>query len=407
MLRRVSLSASQVRVKHAPSVVSLRAAAASGAPGMPAPAVAVPARSLVSTVLLTAETYEKKPVTELRALLRERALATNGRKAELISRLKQSDMQRAGSTLATAAPADPSLTKVSSSSAPSSSSSSARKAPRAPKGKEAAERAAQEMPAAPLEPGSVSSPAAMPDGSLGKSSPQASDTAPHKPTSPPGRPAQKAEPIGEYFNVKVPTEYTPPSVEQYIPLIKAYVDTTEHDYSDSYKDAWHMAHAPRVHAVGGGPAAGQSVSHNATLPGETEPEVVPPGMLASVAQDMLPRPLHRSLQSGAEQLRASTDGVLRTVLTDLRQSVPQSTPTQSTPPKARPSARRALNDDEKRGLVVLGGVVLTGFALGGLAAGDAAEAVEREAAAAAPVPVYEPPHYGHGSHIVGGATRKV
>ena len=36
-----------------------------------------------------------------------------------------------------------------------------------------------------------------------------------------------------------------------------------------------------------------------------------------------------------------------------------------------------------------------------------AEAVEREAAAAAPVPVYEPPHYGHGSHIVGGATRKV
>ncbi|KAI3625103.1 hypothetical protein CBS9595_000464 [Malassezia furfur] len=399
MLRRVPLSASQVRVKHAPSVASLRAAAAPA--GLCAPAAAVPARSLVSTVLLTAETYEKKPVTELRALLRERALATHGRKAELITRLKQSDVQRAGSTLATAAPADPSLAKVSG-----------RKASRAPKGKEAAERAAQEMPAAPLEPGSVSSPAAMPDGSLGKSSPPLSDTAPHKPTSPPGRPAQKAEPIGEHFNIKVPTEYTPPPVEQYIPLIKAYVDTADHDYSDSYRDAWHMAHAPRVHAVGGGAAAGQSVSHNATLPGDTEPELAPPGVLASVAQDMLPRPLHRSLQSGVEQLRASTDGVLRTVLAELQQSVPQSTPAQSVPPKARPSARRALNDDEKQGLLVLGAVVLTGFFLGGLGASGAADeaaspargAATTEAAAA---PVYEPPHYGHGSHIVGGATRKV
>ena len=83
-------------VKHTLSTPSLRAAAAAA----PIPAVSAGhARSLVSTVLLTADNYESKQVVELRAMLRQRGLTTGGRKAELVQRLKQSDMQRAGSTL--------------------------------------------------------------------------------------------------------------------------------------------------------------------------------------------------------------------------------------------------------------------------------------------------------------------
>ena len=89
-------------VKHTLSTPSLRAAAAAA----PIPVVSAGhARSLVSTVLLTADNYESKQVVELRAMLRQRGLTTGGRKAELVQRLKQSDMQRAGSTLATGAKA--------------------------------------------------------------------------------------------------------------------------------------------------------------------------------------------------------------------------------------------------------------------------------------------------------------
>ncbi|WFD01723.1 hypothetical protein MOBT1_000399 [Malassezia obtusa] len=390
MLRRLSLSASHARVKPTSSVPSLRAVAAAA----PQPPVPVPARGLVSTVLLTSETYDKKPVNELRALLRQRDLATTGRKAELIQRLKQSDMQRAGSTLATAQAADPSLTKVRT-----------RRSSRAPKGKEAAERAAAENPAGSLEPGSVSSPAAHPDGTLGRASPASSDPAPDEPTSPPGRPAEKAEPIGEFFNVKVPSERAAPPEEQYIPSIKAYVDPT-HDFSDTFRDEWHVAHEPRVHALGAGH---QDVSHNASLPSDTPVPHVP-GVLAGLVQDVVPKSMQRPIQERLQDLRASTDSIVRDVVADLKQAVPLDA-AQSHASKGRPSARRPLNDEEKRGVALLAAIVASGFALGGVAAGDARAPAEQPpaAGAAADAPsAYEAPIYGHhGGQIVGGGRRKV
>ena len=91
-------------IKHTMSSPSLRAVCLNTPPacatGSFVPAPSGQSRSLVSSVLLTAEGYESRQVTELRALLRQRGLATSGRKAELVQRLKQNDMVRAGSTLA-------------------------------------------------------------------------------------------------------------------------------------------------------------------------------------------------------------------------------------------------------------------------------------------------------------------
>lgn len=371
MLRRLSQSAGRPRVKHVPSTPSLRVAEA---------APPVPARSLVSTVLLTAEGYESKQVTELRALLRQRNLASSGRKAELVQRLKQNDMQRAGSTLAAAAP---------------KTSKPKPKAKAVPKGKEAAELAAAKMPAAPLEPGSVSSPAADADGTLGKASPSATVVPPHEPTTPPGRPSHKADPVRDTFSIKVPFEEPAEPVAQYIPSIKAYVDPAQ-DYSDSYKEEWHMPHVPRVHRLG----AGDSVlSSEASFLEPAEPTAAR-GVLAELSADWLPGSVQRSAESSWSRFQRSTGGLVGDVLADLKRV----TPLDPIAPQsnARPSARRPLNDEERTGAVVLGGVLLTGFALGGIAAAEDKEVVAEKKPAG-----YEPPHYVHGGQIVGGGVRKV
>ena len=134
------------RVKHTISTPSLRALSRS---------TAAPSRSLVSTVLLTNEGYDTKQVTELRALLRQRGLTTSGRKAELVQRLKQSDMTRAGSTLANA------------DKAPQS---------RAKKGRQAVQDLEEKQPSLPMEPGTVVSATAVRQGQgagTSSSSPQA------------------------------------------------------------------------------------------------------------------------------------------------------------------------------------------------------------------------------------------
>lgn len=385
MLRRVSLS-----VKHTPSFSSLRTASATVPAGIREGAIL--SRGLVSTVLLTAESYEKKQVAELRTLLRQRELATNGRKSELIQRLKQSDMQRAGSTLAAAAPNDPSLTKVSKA-----------KTKRVPKGKEAAELAAAKMPAAPLEPGSVSSAGADAEGMPGSSSPSSDAVAP---ANPPGRPELKTEGVAENFNVKVPFEEPQPHTEQYIPSIKAYVDPMQ-DYSDSYKDEWHMAHAPRVHALGAGH---QELSHvslfsDAALPTRSS-------ALGDLAADVVPKSVQSSALRAFEGLKTSTHGLLSDVLADLKHLAPGVTRTE-TVSHARPSvsARRALNDEERKGLWVLLAILGTGFAVGGVANDTAstheASALAAHSSDAHAAPAYLPPFYQHGGAVVGRGPRKV
>lgn len=353
--------------------------------------MAVQARSFVSSVLLTSDAYETKQVAELRALLRQRELATAGRKGDLVQRLKQNDMQRAGSTLALNAPKDPSR---STRGKPAKAKAASKDVP---KGEAAAELAAAKLPAAPLDPGSVSSPTKDLDGKLGKSSPPMADNSPNKPTSPPGRPAHKAEELEEVFKVTVPYEEPPVVAQHYIPSIKAYAETSQ-DYSDSYKEDWHMPHVPRVHAVG---MRDTLVSHNATVLGDEEMPRRPTGsILREIASDLLPPGVIRQVQAGL-QTDVTPTGTLRSILDDLKSSIPAESAGSEGAGHARPSPRRALTDEERHGAYILGGIVLTGFLLGGLANTGSRHGRTTQAVG------YQAPHYVHGGNIVGAGIRKV
>ena len=164
------------RVKHTISTPSLRALSRS---------TAAPSRSLVSTVLLTNEGYDTKQVTELRALLRQRGLTTSGRKAELVQRLKQSDMTRAGSTLA-----------------------SADKAPqsRAKKGRQAVQDLEEKQPSLPMEPGTVVSATAVRQGQGAGTSSSSPQAAQPQTGAVRGQPALTPEASTPTFDVQIPSE---------------------------------------------------------------------------------------------------------------------------------------------------------------------------------------------------------
>ncbi|KAL4398817.1 poly(A)+ mRNA export from nucleus protein [Malassezia pachydermatis] len=390
MLRRLSQSG----VKHALSTPSLRAAA-----------VQTQARTFVSTVLLTNEGYEKKQVTELRAMLRQRGLTTTGRKAELIQRLKQNDMARSGSSLATAGVAKPAtpitapLSRAKSTKAPSSSQ-------RAKKGKDAVAHAEKTMPSVSLEAGTVISATADHEGNIGKASPSEEH---HEVTGTPGLPEVNAEAVAQAeenkstntFNIVVPFEVTPPPEPQYIPTIQAFVDPTR-DFSDSFKPEWHIPHMPKVHTV-----TGADVSHLPSLgeaQGKPEPSKKMKAML-DMAGDIVPAHWHRRLSQNLTEAESSANGIIREIIQDTMQSMPVDPSVQPSHSRARPSTRRPLNHGERRGLWVLGGIAASGFMLGGLLKPSETETSSTTTTSTAPV--YQPPHYTHGGGVVGAVQRKV
>ncbi|WFD24167.1 hypothetical protein MEQU1_002864 [Malassezia equina] len=361
-------------VKHVLSTPSLRARASATDVMLPAHT-----RSLVSTVLLTADGYESKQVVELRAMLRQRGLTTTGRKAELVQRLKQNDMKRAGSTLAVAAPGTP-------------------KAPRKPRGKrgaDAAAAAAESNPSVSLEAGTVVSANADSDGGIGASSPK--EAAPSSGNAP-GRPQDLASKTENTFHVMLPFEEEPKPEPQYIPSIRMFEEPT-HDFSDSFKPDWHVAHVPRVHAMGHQP----DMSHNASisLSERENPPAPRKNALLQMAEDVLSTNVHRSLSERWSSLQASTQGTLSNLVSDYASALPVDQSVRLSPSHGRPSTRRPLNAQERTGAYVLGGIVLTGFALGGL--GVAKERPQETPAA----PVYQPPHYARGGGVVGAGQRKV
>lgn len=361
-------------VKHVLSTPSLRAHASAAEAIQP-----WHTRSLVSTVLLTAEGYESKQVVELRALLRQRGLATTGRKAELVQRLKQNDMKRAGSTLAVATPAAPKTPRK----------------PRAKRGADAAAAAAESMPSVSLEPGTVMSANVNSDGTIGSSSPNEAQPDDEKA---PGRPNESEGKPANTFNVVLPFEEAPPPEPQYIPSIRMFEEPTR-DFSDSFKPDWHVAHVPRVHAMGHQP----ELSHNASLSVAERENVPAPSKnpLLQIAEDVLPASVHRSVSESAATLQKTAGSTLSNLVTDYAKALPVDEMVRASPSRARPSSRRPLNDQERTGAYVLGGIVLTGFALGGLG-------VQRERSQETPAePVYQPPHYQRGGGIVGAVQRKV
>ena len=361
------------RVKHTISTPSLRALSRS---------TATPSRSLVSTVLLTNEGYDTKQVTELRALLRQRGLTTSGRKAELVQRLKQSDMTRAGSTLA-----------------------SADKAPksRAKKGRQAVQELEEKQPSLRVEPGTVVSATAVLQGqSAGaSSSPQAAQP---QTGAVRGQPELTPEASTPTFHVQMPSEPLAEPEAQYIPSIKPLTDPTSHNYADPTRESdLILPHVPRVYRV----AQDADVAHIGGL-ARSEKDGVPSSsrnVVLDVLSDALPTPAHRKLEHTWHAASQASTRALSGIASEVARVVPLDPSVAPSTSQARPSARRPLNESESRGLWVLGGIVATGMAVGSWVSQD--RPPRAAAAAAAPHPAAQPPVYAHGGGIVGGGARRV
>ena len=362
------------RVKHTISTPSLRALSRS---------TAAPSRPLVSTVLLTNEGYDAKQVTELRALLRQRGLTTSGRKAELVQRLKQSDMTRAGSTLA-----------------------SADKAPksRAKKGRQAVQELEEKQPSLRVEPGTVVSATAVLQGqSAGaSSSPQAAQP---QTGAVRGQPELTPEASTPTFHVQMPSEPLAEPEAQYIPSIKPLTDPTSHNYADPTRESdLILPHVPRVYRV----AQDADVAHIGGL-ARSEKDGVPSSsrnVVLDVLSDALPTPAHRKLEHTWHAASQASTRALSGIASEVARVVPLDPSVAPSTSQARPSARRPLNESESRGLWVLGGIVATGMAVGSWMSQDRPPRAAA-AAAAAPHPAAQPPVYAHGGGIVGGGARRV
>lgn len=357
------------RVKHTISTPCLRSVSRSTAP---------PSRSLVSTVLLTNEGYDTKQVTELRALLRQRGLTTSGRKAELVQRLKQSDMARAGSTLANA------------DKAPKS---------RAKKGGQAVKDLEEKQPSLNIEPGTVVSATAVLKGQgAGVSSPQAEQP---ETSAVPGKPELLSDSSAPTFHVKMPSEKLEEPEPQYIPSIKPLTDPTSHNYTDpTLESDLILPHVPRVYRV----AQDTDVAHIGGL-SWSEKQGVPSSsrsVVLDLLSDALPTKTQKKLEQAWDDAQDAARHTLSNIATEVTSALPVDPSVTPSTSNARPSARRPLNERERQGLWVLGGIVATGLAVGSVVSGD-----KPPRAAAAPHPVYQPPVYEQGGGIVGGGARRV
>lgn len=406
-------------IKHTMSSPSLRAVCLNTPPacatGSFVPAPSGQSRSLVSSVLLTAEGYESRQVTELRALLRQRGLATSGRKAELVQRLKQNDMVRAGSTLASSTQSTEKTRRSTrmprTAAAPAHSlsmmpiSARTKTTARGKKGSDAANAAEKTMPSMSIEPGTIVSGTTVlnSDGATVSSPKKADSGHATVPGNPESSSARGSEPV---FNVTIPFEEPMQPEPQYIPSIHMLENPAAYNSKDSFHSDWHIPHVPRVHNVG----QTAEVSHNASI-SISEQEGAPVasgGILTDLMSDYLPNKVQRQVQQSVASTQQVTRNFFSDLVTDVSRSMPMDPSMMPSKSTARPSTRRALNDGERKGLWVLGGIVASGFFLGGLHSNDKKQAkVPSATANASDAPGYQAPSFQKGGGIVGACERKV
>ncbi|PWN45799.1 hypothetical protein IE81DRAFT_319632 [Ceraceosorus guamensis] len=214
---------------------------------------------MVSTVLLSRDSYQAAKATELKAELKSRGLSTTGKRADLIQRLLDNDGKRAAGV--------PNVTKPSAASGNSSTASRRLSTTPAPQAAPATEsnvantaeldsRTNASVPHPPnILPGQVSnSKDALPD--LTKlSSPD---------SNPPGLPPIKNPKPAAFFDVKIPYYEPPPVSGPQVPLFTAYFDPTQRGAGSA--EAQRPYVPPRKISI----AAGADVAH--TLGDVTLPE---------------------------------------------------------------------------------------------------------------------------------------
>ncbi|PWN50300.1 hypothetical protein IE53DRAFT_411013 [Violaceomyces palustris] len=350
------------------------------------------ARSLVSSVLLssTRDTYESKKIAELKQELKSRGLSSSGRKEDLIKRLIDNDLTRAGSNISRQLPNQDTRSKStlaslrtepkkpqSSTSSPPPAAASPAKEVQAKKLAEKVSEVLKETDAPPeLEAGSVHSAASDSAEKTGKSSPEQAPEVPSVATSPPGLPPQKAPVPKETFNVQIPYYDDPVESGPEIPIITSYTSPHARSTTDGLDRPLNTG--PKVLSVSG---EGEGLSHNAEAFDEHDfkdsTEKVN-GLFSQILSDVkkdlgLEQGKSASKGQGAVQgLAASSSAIAKSVLSQAAQSFPKSSALGSSSSSSSGGSYRSnkntrpLTDEERTGAWVLLGILVGGFALGGL-----------------------------------------
>ncbi|KAK0548613.1 hypothetical protein OC845_003482 [Tilletia horrida] len=417
--------------------VSVGASAATSASASPSAALVIAQqqqqrRSLTSTVLLTRtrEQYEAKKIPDLKDELRHRGLATSGRRDELVRRLLNDDVKRAGSnntlppspsastpirTKATtaSAPKGPRTPPTSDSATPNSqaslaslrnaassrsSSEAVPKKPKAPKG-EAADDLSPVTDTTKVISAGVAidkHEAAGGEGGAaavaGVRSPQMSEPVA---SNPPGVPpsavkqaaagadsavasANKAQSHGKpsttaVLDIKIP--YEAPAVEPGpdIPLVTSYFHPGE-NISEAARAADADYHSnPKVVAVGGTSDIAYHGADHAPQSDSNSSSGVVSAILAEVRRELGLPSASKVASSVSKATPSSLDEASKAIQSAISSAVPagegSSAPSSLFPPSSGSGKlNRPLNSDERSGAYLLGAIVFGGLLLGGLSA---------------------------------------
>ncbi|CAO1625539.1 unnamed protein product [Parajaminaea phylloscopi] len=422
-----ALATSTRSLRTSRSLGALRAAAnaqqpANSAPALPPLPLPAHVRSLVSSVLLSRDAYDKKNVTQLKDECKQRGLTVTGRRADIVARLLNDDAKQNGSGLRQeepsqkarsthrrtnsslaslrgkdASPAASSSSKGSKSSAPSASTSPASPASAPGSSSSPAPTAPASSPATHTptagKKASISHPESIKPGQIAHAGQQQSPNqggtiaTPQKldpDSNPPGVPPQKEPSPPTTFRVEVPYEQVAPPRGPEIPIVTMYTrrePTQEPAVERGPRVVTASANADVSHALG---TAGLEAQSQAPSPSAASQA------LASASKSLrsdLGLNSSSSVQV-SEILRATGAGSVGSQVSQVTNALVQDAslafaglsqaakdaaaagePTSPGAPgfgSSTGNTKRPLNADEKRGLYILGGILVTGFAVGGV-----------------------------------------
>ncbi|CAO1629717.1 unnamed protein product [Sympodiomycopsis kandeliae] len=373
----------------------------------------VPTRGLVSTVLLTRDSYDAKNVQQLKAECKQRGLTTGGKRTDIVARLLNDDAVQSGSGITTE-PSSSSLSPSRSSKARGAASlASLRSGDKAQQQKEqqpssslkgtpkkpapAPARPSPATEASPatssaqtggasiphpttIKPGQVQTPGSAQTSSTdaGLSSP---DTKLSPDSNPPGVPPQNEPKVPETFKVDIPYEQAAPQPGPEIPIVTAYTSNRDFDTSSSAEPSTPAASAgPRVVTASGESDVVHALDLNSSAAVDPSPASDALSSAARSIKNDLGLTGDLSAQKGAllnstAGLRAKASQATSAFFADAQSSLANlasAAPSIDTAGDASSTStsggkgqgRRPMNADERRGVYVLGGLVLGGFTLG-------------------------------------------
>jgi hypothetical protein len=328
-------------------------------------------RTLVSSVLLSRDVYDKKTVQELKSELKKRGLIISGRRNDLVERLVGNDSRRAQV-----------LPTGEVSSIPSQSRSASTQATSTPKG-DAVKPETSQGSVGVTGKATVSHP---PNFEAGQVSSNAHDSLGEivkknvleAPPTAPGVPPEKSPQVPVTFDVKIPYEVIEPAPGPNIPLMTGYFHPETPLFTGfNGPDDGPIAHMPKVVTMsgegtyhGGGPShhsadfdgpdisRGEILSSKMSIPDEQTISSAINSMFKTMRDD-LGLSVDEATEKNAKEVANNTANSTRTLLKEARDTLAarvgsltsgsgSGSASYSTSSYSGGSAR-ALNDDETRG----------------------------------------------------------